>query len=201
MVDTAGKLAVIDAFNVEDERIISSISDLAEIRQKFEKFVTDKLQGDLKDLDLHLGLILVAFAIKTTSRQAVKGDAEFVNYTLSGHVSTATEKDITEFLNSLPQLKDRKNKARVFCRSFAKEYIKICRSHANSLPKQTRAIKLGIPDRYHYLQADFVTDCSELTDEEQAVLLHGRNHAVAPINSATTPIVTNLYELGGGKRN
>ncbi|AXY55038.1 22 kDa protein [Rehmannia virus 1] len=190
------EVLVLDSYKVDDERIVSSTEDIVAIKGKFSDFITNVLKGSGEQIDLHLGMILFACAVRTTSKKAFSTEGILAEYTLSGKKYIVHARDLLNFINSLPQLNARVNKIRVFCRSFANAYLSVCRAYSQQLPKLVRCTKLGIPAQYSYLQADFISDCSELTEHEQAVLVRGRDRALNPVTGAGASSVTNLYELG-----
>ncbi|AKT94763.1 CP [Tobacco virus 1] len=194
------EVPILDSFKVDDERIISSIEDIVEIKGKISKFIVDTLKGSADQLDLHIGLMLYACAIHTTSKKAFRPEGELTSYTLSGKKHVVNTRDFLELLNSLPQLSGKTNKIRVFCRSFSNQYLAVCREFGEKLPKQVRGTKLGIPTQYSYLQADFISDCAGLSEVEQAVLIKGKDIALKSAAVVGTTATTNLYELGTHSR-
>lgn len=182
-----------DYISVTDERLLTGDKKV---------FARDTLVRELKkknakvedaDAAFHLGIMLHAYAMRTTSKKASNTEGNFLTYKYGGADFAFTEKDYSAVFEAL-QLRG-SNRARVFCRSFGEEYIKFQKEYANKLPPNPRALKLGLPSQHHYLAADFLDGCPILTDHEAAVFVRGRDRALISETDAGK-FVANVYELG-----
>nr|BBK15484.1 CP [Carnation necrotic fleck virus] len=183
------------SFSVVDERVISG-EQKPIVKNKIAKYLKEKHSALEKDINTHLGAITYGYAVRTTARNASKLDEAFMNYQVSGLNFVFTEKDIESLFDVIDELKNKNNRARVFCRSFTDEYLDFARKYHAKLPIQVRSSKLGVPAAYAYLQADFLATTESLSEVEQAVIIHSRARALTKATGGDGSIVTNLYELG-----
>lgn len=198
--DSATPKLIITSFSIYDERLVDG-GDKLELLGLFEKKLKDKLKCEDAELGFHLGSILSGYAVRNTCETTNNKGGDFLDYTVNTKRYVLNEREAYTMIAELPKLFSKKNKVRVFCRSFSKEYLEFYRKYADILPFHTRSIKLGLPAKYHYLQADFLADTSLLTTDEQQALVFAKDIALKKSRPEHGVTVTNLYELGKVHRN
>nr|AHA85465.1 ORF8 [Carrot yellow leaf virus] len=184
----------LSSVSISDKRLLTgAVKDAAKI--KFFTGITAKYPSiNIADTNTHLGMLLHGYAIRTTSKQASEPEGEFVNYTLGETEYSFTEKDYLNIFDSIPRITGN-NKPRVFCRSFATEYLDFFLKNSSTLPNNPRALSQGLPPGYHYLAADFLDACDKLTLHEAAAAVKAKDHALAS-KQVADQFVANVYEIG-----
>ncbi|WBK62453.1 coat protein [Dregea volubilis virus 1] len=198
--DTTGPALIVSSFTIHDERVLDG-GDKIELLGSFEKKLKDKLKCEDNELKFHLGSILSGYAVRNTCQVTNNKGGDFLDYTVNTKRYTLNEKEAYSLIAELPKLFNVGNRVRVFCRTFSKEYLEFYRQYASILPFHTRSIKLGLPAKFHYLQADFLADTTLLTTDEQQALVFAKDIALKKSKPEHGVTVTNLYELGKVHRN
>lgn len=170
-------------------------SELEQMKKEFAEKVLKPKEIPAENLNKVVGSLLYSYAMRATSTKGTPGDSQvLVEFTVNGKKVSFTQREITTFLNTQKCLVGLPNKVRVFCRSLDQNYLAFCRSHDGPLPFISRANKLGIEAKHHFLSADFLTG-NGLDVTEQAIVMFAREKATQ--NEVTNQRqLVNLSQLG-----
>lgn len=183
-------------FNIRKSNRLNG-SDALACKESFEGLLKSKgASDDLEVLTYAFGFFLYAIAYNSSSVNAAENvDEAMFDATMGNAKISLTCKDVMSFMRNSPFLSRFKvNPLRAFCRSYPKEYLDFCRT-TQGLPTLPNANKVGLPDRYSYLAADFLDTSHGLSDAEQCSMMLAKEYALRD-SSATSRVITNLHQLG-----
>ncbi|AWK68098.1 coat protein [Arracacha virus 1] len=176
--------------------VLKTGNDKVKLLKTLGEFMVSKgaKPGEVSDA---IGLLLHAYNIRSTSPKVERDvdDILFSAVLSAGSAIVVLEGEVNAWLNNQSELKTHVNKARVLCRTLGDEYIAFLRENHSVLPPVPRANKHGISAAHSYMASDFYTSNKALSNEEQAVHLHGSNHALKTEGKEVTEI-TSLFQLG-----
>lgn len=194
---TGGAVLTLESVSVSAEGIPNGVEKTA-ADNIVKKYVMDNCSVTDPQWNIVKGLILHAFAVRSTSKKVTKTSDDWIKAKIGTSDITIGDAGIISALNSATSLARFENKVRAWARSNAKFYVDFYKQNAGKLALN-RGIKGGLQSSHAVVSADFLTSGEGLSLEEQAALAHYRLHLLDSGSGSNSNNPVNLFQLGSGK--